>query len=371
MRKENPLVEFFGEPQGEPNAVAGERALCAFAGGRMREIVFSLVASVLAASLAPAQTPIGPFSGALKEHFEPAGIGPSMCLPAGVFGGSGTLCTPSGNGVSTVTGAVYACGIHALTGFGMFASDFGTNGGGIEYTFPGATIARIGGYFGMNHNGGPDITVTFFAGGTPVSTVIVPLPVNCSWNWIGWNLSGLFVDRILIKTAHPSTGFLFMDDMELDFFVCPTPAIYCTPKVNSLGCSPAISASGIPSASAGSGFVVSCAHVRNNKNGLLFYGVTGRSALPFQGGTLCVNSPITRTPWVNSGGTPAPVNNCTGHFAIDMNFYAVGGLGGGPLPALTVAGTVVDAQWWGRDPGFVPPFNSTLSDGIEYTICPR
>ena len=145
------------------------------------------------------------------------------------------------------------------------------------------------------------------------------------------------------------------------------PVAYCNAKMNSLGCVPTIGWLGMPSASAGSGFTISAGNVLNNKNGLLFYGVTGQVALPFQGGTLCVKSPIKRTPSVNSGGNPPP-NDCSGVFSLDMNFYAVGGLGGAPLPALTVPGTVVDCQWWGRDPGFPAPNNTTLSDALEYVI---
>jgi len=145
---------------------------------------------------------------------------------------------------------------------------------------------------------------------------------------------------------------------------------YCVPKINSLGCSPSIGATGVASASAGSGFSVNGANVRNQKVGLLFYGTTGRSALPYQGGTLCVATPIRRTPAVNSGGTALPANDCSGVYAIDMNLFAVGGLGGTPLPALSVPGTLVNCQFWGRDPGFVAPNNTTLTDGLEYSICP-
>jgi hypothetical protein len=149
----------------------------------------------------------------------------------------------------------------------------------------------------------------------------------------------------------------------------PPFSSYCTAKLNSLGCTPAIGGLGVPSATANNGFNVSASSVRNNKSGLLFYGVNGRAASPFQAGTLCVSAPIKRTPGVNSGGSPAG-NDCSGVFAIDMNAFARGLSGGTPLAALSVIGTVVDCQWWGRDPGFAAPNNTTLSDGLEYTVLP-
>jgi hypothetical protein len=53
-----------------------------------------------------------------------------------------------------------------------------------------------------------------------------------------------------------------------------------------------------------------------------------------------------------------------------MNLHAVGGFGGAPLAELTVVATVVNCQWWGRDPGYAPPNNIQLSDALEYVIGP-
>ncbi|HTF86822.1 MAG TPA: hypothetical protein VK843_00315 [Planctomycetota bacterium] len=148
------------------------------------------------------------------------------------------------------------------------------------------------------------------------------------------------------------------------------PFVYCTAKINSLGCLPQISSAGQASASSSTGFVVSSVNNRNQKPGLLLYGVSGPATTAFQGGTLCLASPIKRSTTLSSGGTPAPAADCTGAYAIDMNSFAAGSLGGQPLPALSVAGTTVDCQFWGRDPGFVAPNNSSLSDGLEYQVWP-
>jgi len=214
------------------------------------------------------------------------------------------------------------------------------------------------------------------------SSAAIPQIVNSEFviemqgNGTGTNIGGSYIDPVLGPPLYPEPLFLggpgcfsncgWRIGFET-YVLTGSISTYCTAKINSLGCTPSIGWTGAPSVGATSGFVINATNVINNKNGLLFYGVNGQSAAPFQGGTLCVKSQIRRTPSVNSGGNPPP-NDCSGVFAIDMNTFATGGLGGTPLAALQVSGTVVDCQWWGRDPGFAAPNNTTLSNGLEYTV---
>lgn len=149
---------------------------------------------------------------------------------------------------------------------------------------------------------------------------------------------------------------------------CDVTTSYCTAKTNSPGCVPMIFGTGIPSATATNGFVVRATKMLNSMPGLLIYGFNGAASLPFQGGTLCVASPVFRTPGLNSGGS-ATGADCTGVYSIDLNAFAQGLLGGSPQPNLTVPGTTVDCQFWGRDTGFTAPNNSQLSNGLRFEIC--
>jgi len=140
--------------------------------------------------------------------------------------------------------------------------------------------------------------------------------------------------------------------------------LYCTAKQNSCGILPSIGWTGGPSASASSGFVVHVDNAKAGKAGLLLCTDAGRGNAPFQGGILCLNSnPIKRTLAVfDTTGTPG---QCDGVLAFDMNAFAAGALGGNPLASLSVPGTQVNCQFWGRD----TPGNALLSDALEYFVC--
>jgi hypothetical protein len=145
---------------------------------------------------------------------------------------------------------------------------------------------------------------------------------------------------------------------------CLAPTSYCTAKRNSLGCLPSVGTTGVPMASWPTGFTIDAERVLNQKQGMLIYSTAGAAAVPFAGGTLCLQGPLQRTPVQGSGGTPGAMN-CTGTFSLDFNAW----IASGANPAL-VAGATVWAQYWSRDPGFAPPDNVSLTDATTFVIRP-
>lgn len=150
----------------------------------------------------------------------------------------------------------------------------------------------------------------------------------------------------------------------------PPLVTYCTAKVTSNGCVPVIDGHGVSSVAGGSSFFVTTTGLRNQKSALFLYGSNGRASTPFGGGLLCVAGPLKRALLGATGGTSLPTSDCSGVLQLDLNAFAAGQLGGNPSPALSVPGTTIDVQTWGRDPGFSPPQNVQLSDALEYVVGP-
>jgi hypothetical protein len=189
---------------------------------------------------------------------------------------------------------------------------------------------------------------------------------------------GLFMWR---SAQYPSPGFqrytttAFSPDpgTNVNNFYCaefivrgdPAGGSYCTAGTSTGGCTPAIGASGAPSVAASSGFSLSVSGVPGQRNGLIFYGISGQLAAPWGTGTsfLCVKAPLQRMTTQGSGGTSG---QCDGTLSEDWLAY----LAGHPvaLGQPFSAGQVVDAQGWYRDPG--APKNTNLSDAVEWTTLP-
>ena len=216
-----------------------------------------------------------------------------------------------------------------------------------------------------------------FVPGNSVTWSTVPFGTNPNANALRWSTSYAFsFDSDSAPVQGDATIIPFKAGTPASLTVTVdvpgplSPAIsYCTAKLNSLGCTPQIYGVGNSSATSGSGFAVNVTNVLNNKPGLMIYTDGGQAAVPFTGGTLCIAPPIKRSVPLNSNGNVGPTD-CSGLYSIDMNAFAVGALGGTPAPFLTAPGVVVCAQAWGRDNGFAPPDNTTLSDGLLFTVGP-
>jgi hypothetical protein len=143
------------------------------------------------------------------------------------------------------------------------------------------------------------------------------------------------------------------------------PHAYCTAGTTTNGCVSTMSASGTPSASAASGFVLAASSLEGQRQGLVFYGVTGANVQPWGGGSsfLCVKPPTQRTPVQFSGGT---IGACDGTLALDWNAFRA--TYPGALGAPFSAGDVVYAQAWFRDPA--APKTTNLSDALQFALFP-
>jgi hypothetical protein len=90
------------------------------------------------------------------------------------------------------------------------------------------------------------------------------------------------------------------------------------------------------------------------------------SALAVLGATLL-------SPFAIASAQIAPIGPFTGGNSEDFESIAPGQFPCHPTrilqgTALTVPGTLVRCQWWGRDPGFAPPCDTTLSNAVEYVV---
>lgn len=140
-----------------------------------------------------------------------------------------------------------------------------------------------------------------------------------------------------------------------------SPATYCTGKSNSADCVPSMSWSGLPDINSPAPFTVRCLLLLNQKNGLCFYG-QAPNLTPFQGGWLCVASPLRRLVVQSSGGSATGVD-CTGAFQYDFNAHIQSGFDPG-----LVVGEEVFVQTWSRDSA--SPSTTSLSNALRFLINP-
>jgi hypothetical protein len=127
---------------------------------------------------------------------------------------------------------------------------------------------------------------------------------------------------------------------------------------------PSISGVGVPSATATSGFDIVVSTMPGQRFGTIFYGFYAGAVpwAPFSPSYQCIAFPIQRTGDRQSGGT---AGQCNGELRLDFNAWRAANPGA--LGSPYVAGQVIHAQGWFRDPG--APKQTNLSDGLRFTLC--
>ncbi|MCY3001624.1 MAG: hypothetical protein NTV21_07460 [Planctomycetota bacterium] len=147
---------------------------------------------------------------------------------------------------------------------------------------------------------------------------------------------------------------------------CVTPPTsYCTAGTTTNGCNATLASTGIPSASATSGFVITASHVEGQKQGLFFYSLSGAQSQPWGTGSsfLCVQPPSQRGPIATSGGS---TNACDGSLTLDWNTFRASSptILGAPFQG----GESLWIQAWFRDPP--APKSTSLSNALTFIVAP-
>lgn len=143
---------------------------------------------------------------------------------------------------------------------------------------------------------------------------------------------------------------------------CGAPSTVCAGKRNSLGCTPAIEIHGAPVLSGPDDFSIRAGAFVNGHLGRMLWSRRSASE-PFQGGTLCVGAPIVGAPISHTGGSGAPGTNCGGSLSFAFTHAWLVGAGLSP-------GDTAYAQFVARDPLQPDGTGWSLSNAVEFTVCP-
>ena len=143
--------------------------------------------------------------------------------------------------------------------------------------------------------------------------------------------------------------------------------LYCTAGTSAIGCTPRIGAKGFASATKPDGFDLFALELPGGIDGLFFLGINGRQAKTWGNGTSyqCVVPPVTRGGLQPGNGTPGL---CDNDIWQDWNTLWCPTC---PKPQKNPgAGARVQAQFWYRDPFSTSNMKTSLTNAIEFELCP-
>ena len=181
--------------------------------------------------------------------------------------------------------------------------------------------------------------------------------------------TGDLMEAFALRQSNDYTGFIDVDNAVVGKTfsdVLPSvPAAYCTAGTSASGCQTFISATGTPSATATSGFVITGPNSEGNKSGLFYYAPTVKNPASMVGNSSswnCVLPPVKRSQLLIGGGN---VGVCDGTFSLDLNMRWTS------KPAhVFPSGTTLYGQFWYRDPLNSSNQTTSRSDGLTWDVTP-
>jgi hypothetical protein len=184
---------------------------------------------------------------------------------------------------------------------------------------------------------------------------------------VGWGTNGAGEANVPpLSQAYAVLGVSCGDgfSLVLQSSQCGNAMSYCTAGTTVHGCVPSIGGVGTPSSQANSGFDIVVSNMPGQRFGTIFYGFYAGAVpwAPFSPSYQCIAFPVQRTGDRQSGGT---AGQCNGELRLDFNAWRTANPGA--LGSPYVAGQVIHAQGWFRDPG--APKQTNLSDGLRFTLC--
>ncbi len=181
------------------------------------------------------------------------------------------------------------------------------------------------------------------------------------------NLPGTFGGAQPAQSSLYEDGYVARFDAGLTGAGGGTPHVYCASGTTFNACQPSISATANPSVSHATACTISATSLEGQQNGLIFYSTFGRWGALWCGTSgysyLCAKMPLERTSVQNSGGTAGA---CDGTIALPWNAWHIANPGA--AGNFIVAGQILDAQCWFRDPGSCR--NTSMSNAVELTMLP-
>jgi len=235
----------------------------------------------------------------------------------------------------------------------------------IHTFYPGSFWSNAGGDYLAGSSASLMVNaVGYYDWSSPQLTADVQGMLDSPQNNFGWILIGNETLSKTTKLFGSRESFLTSERPQLTIDYTLPVTSYCTAGTSASGCQATLSASGTPSATAPTGFLLDAAFVEGAKDGLYFFGTAGRQANPWGNGTSfqCVVPPVRRAGLLTGRGT---AGLCDGTFSQDLNARWTAKPSQNPGP-----GAVVQAQLWYRDPQNTSNQTTSLSDALEFTVGP-